>query len=123
MLSPITKMPKEMVGAHVLIHDNTEKAWLKSGQFTMAKDGYLYVAIWTKAYGETRVSPAQLLAFEEDGWTLMKEPFATSFPPGEDWQWRALRKPVTKGQSDFPWPKAIPNIDTQYIFAFGPRKE
>lgn len=119
----ILKMPKEMAGAHVLVHSNTEGGWLKPGHFTMVKDGYLYVAIWTKAYGETRVRAEQLSAFEEDGWTLLKEPFETSFPPGEDWQWRALRKSVSKGQSEFPWPSAIPYIDTQYIFAFGPRKE
>ncbi|MCI0639324.1 MAG: OB-fold putative lipoprotein [Gemmataceae bacterium] len=119
----IEKMPKEMAGAHVLVHSNMEGGWLKPGHFTMAKDGFLYVALWTKAYGETRVRAEQLSAFEEDGWTLLKEPFETSFPPGEDWQWRALRKPVTKGQSEFPWPSALPYIDTQYIFAFGPRKE
>ena len=119
----VTKMPKEMHGAHVLIHDNTQGGWLRPGQVKVEKDAYLYVAIWTKAYGETRVSGAQLGQFEDDGWTLLEEPFVTSFPAGEGWEWRALRKPVEAGQDNFPLPKGLEGLNTQWIFAFKERKK
>jgi hypothetical protein len=121
----IAKLPKEMVGAHVLVHDTGHGGWLPAGQAKMAKDAHLYVAVWTKAYGETRVSDNQLRAFEEDGWTLLKEPFVTTFPPGEGWEWKVLRKPVAAGQDNFPLPELIRNgrFDTQLIFAFKERSK
>jgi hypothetical protein len=99
----IADVPKELAGGTMLIRNSTEsKHWLRPGAVAAGADGDVFVLVRYRWLGNEEIDSESFAKFVAEGWDEVKCTFGTTFPTGEDWQWRVFRKSVKKGDIDLP---------------------
>jgi Leucine-rich repeat (LRR) protein len=94
----IEKLSLEIAGGTLLLRGADEcKTWLPPGKVTALKDCTAYLAIRWKYLGKA-LDDGMVAKLTSDGWTDVKGQLVTSFPKGEDWQWKVLQKKLKKGE-------------------------
>jgi internalin A len=94
----LEKVSPEFAGGTLLLRGSGEcKTWLTPAKVTALKDGTAYVAVRWKYLGKS-ADDGTLAKLAADGWTEAKGQLVTSFPEGEGWQWKVLRKKIKKGE-------------------------
>jgi len=97
-----TQVPKELMGGQLVLRNVADaKAWLAPERVAILRDCTVYAIVRTKYLGKVTVPASILRQLGRDGWIEVEEPVKSSFPPGEDWGWRVLKRTVRKGD-DFP---------------------
>lgn len=94
----LTKLPKEVEGGALLqrgVGDSSR--WLPAGQMTVTQDGTAYALVRWKYMGKVQVSDEVFRKLQGEGWSELKEAAETTFPPGEAWEWKVIRKDIKKG--------------------------
>ncbi len=113
-----TKLPRVIEGATLLVRDrDSHRTWLNQQALTASMDGTAYVLFMWKWQGKEQVSEATLAGLSREGWTEVKEEVDTTFPEGEDWKWKTLKKSVKKGDIDLQL-KGVHWQETLTLFAF-----
>lgn len=90
-------LPKEIIGGSAIWHDTGYRGWLKPGVVRALKDCNAYALIRWKSLGKTEVDEIAFNQFAKDGWEEIDGDVKCTFPSGEDWGWKALRKEVKEG--------------------------
>ena len=95
----ITDVPKELAGGTMLVRNSTEsKHWLRPGAVSAGADGDVFLLVRYRWLGNEEIDSETFAKFIAEGWDEVKCTFGTTFPAGEDWQWRVIRKGVKKGE-------------------------
>jgi hypothetical protein len=96
----ITKLPKGMRGAHVVIRDSGRvENWIRTGEVIAERECTAYAAIMVVTMeGMRTISEAQEESLKGDGWQLLNEPFATVGAS----KWILLTRNVSKGEVSLP---------------------
>jgi hypothetical protein len=91
-------LPKETTGAKYLLRDSEQsKSWLPNEGLTTTNKGAVYALIRWKYLGKEVVTEVDFAKLERGGWTEVKGDVETTFPGGEDWRWKALKKDLEEG--------------------------
>lgn len=90
-------LPKEIIGGSAIWYDTGYRGWLKPGVVRALKDCNAYALIRWKSLGKTEVDEIAFNQFAKDGWEEVEGDVKCTFPSGEDWGWKALRKEVKEG--------------------------
>lgn len=91
-------LPKEVTGGALLWRDSEKtKFWLEPGTITALDDCTAYAMIRWKYLGKVEVDEVTLTKLVQDGWEEVEDNVGTSFPGGEDWRWKLLKKDVAEG--------------------------
>jgi len=53
--------------------------------------------LWSGYRGKQAIAPATFEKIQEEGWSLLKEGATTTFPAGEAWEWKVIKKEIHKG--------------------------
>jgi hypothetical protein len=94
----LTALPKEVEGGALLQRGVGDgKAWLPSGKLTVTRDGAAYAIVRWKYMGKVQVDEAAFQKLGEEGWSGVKGKAATTFPAGEAWEWRVIKKEIKAG--------------------------
>ncbi len=93
----VSKLPREMAGGTLLLRDSGTGGWLPDGAVTALKDCKVYAVIRWKYLGKEDIDEVTFHKLAREGWEEVDGDVKTTFPPGEDWQWKALAKDVTAG--------------------------
>lgn len=89
-------IPKEIQGSQYLMRDSGDgNSWFPDESVNITGNGVVYAFVRWKALGKVEVDEAAFAQLERDGWTILKDEAAISFPPGEDWRWKALKKDLS----------------------------
>lgn len=91
-------LPKEVSGTKYLLRDSGQaEFWLPDGSVNVTKGGTVYAFVRWKYLGKVAVDEGAFAQLERDGWEILKDEVTTSFPAGEDWRWKALKKDLPEG--------------------------
>lgn len=92
------QLPKEIDGGTLLVRSADQNtSWLEPSTLSAQRDCTAYAIIIWKYLGKVQVDEATFAKFEREGWEEVKGEVKTTFPPGEDWRWKAIKKKVEKG--------------------------
>ncbi|HSG70326.1 MAG TPA: FlgO family outer membrane protein [Planctomycetaceae bacterium] len=94
----IAALPKEMSDGKILIRSvGQAEDWIEPSALTATRAGIVYAVVRSKYLKKTTVADVVFTQFERDGWERLEDPVKSTFPPGEDWQWVALKKQLPAG--------------------------
>lgn len=116
----ITSLPREMSRGVILVQSKGKgDEWLKPNTLNASKPAVVYAVIRWKYLGKPTVGELKFSQFERDGWKRLEDPVKTTFPPGEDWQWTALKLNIPSGKIAIPlktvnWGQHLPVF---FVFA------
>lgn len=114
----LTALPDEMVGGTLVLRDRgNEKDWLANGSVTALKDCTAYALVRWKYLGKEEVGEGVFANFKRDGWEEVDGTMNVSFPNGEDWKWRVVKRPVSKGDVSLDL-KAVKQSPGTVLFVF-----
>ena len=111
----IKEMPKEMIGGTLVMRDSGLTAVLPEGKVTVEKDGVLYMGIMVKYNQQTMMPSEHLKWLAQNGWTKVEEPFSTTAPGSEVWEWVLYQRPVKKGPILAPLPDKTPRASLIFV--------
>jgi hypothetical protein len=116
----LAKLPKEMAGG-VIVQRAAESsgAWLEAGKVKVLKDCTMYLVIRHSFNKQQTFTKQQFDYLKTIGWTEVEGELDVPGPPGEEWLWKAMKKPVKAGDDAFPlknmtWPAQRTNV----VFVF-----
>ena len=119
----IISLPREVLGGTLVQrHSGDSDQWLPPGAVKVRQDGTVYALVRWKYLGKAQLNEVAFTNLERDGWTEVDGKVATSFPSGEDWRWKALKKQVIEGDTNLQlktlsWQKC----QVLFVFKAGPR--
>ena len=91
-------LPKEVQGGALLWRDSEQtKHWLEPGIVTALKPCTAYAIIRWRYTGKVEVDEVTFSQLLREGWEEIDGNVNTSFPGGEDWRWKIIRKPLETG--------------------------
>ncbi len=90
-------LPKEIIGGSAIWRDTGYRGWLNPGVVTALKDCNAYALVRWKSLGKIEIDEIAFNQFAKDGWEEVDGDVKCTFPSGEDWRWKALRKEVKEG--------------------------
>jgi len=95
----ISNLPDEVKGGTFLLRTagDDHKEWLPDRTVRALKDGTVYALVRWKYLGKEVMDEVAVEKLEREGWTEVKGTTSTTFPGGEDWQWRTYKKEIKKG--------------------------
>jgi hypothetical protein len=94
----LTKLPTEVEGGALLQRGVGDgKAWLPSGRLTVTRDGTAYAIVRTKYLGRVQLDDTVFRKLRGEGWSEVEGAAETTFPPGEAWEWKVIKKDIKKG--------------------------
>lgn len=113
-----TDLPDELAGG-TLVQRNSEdaKGWLPADGVTASAEGSVYAVVRWKYLGKDVIDAGTFGKLADDGWAEVKGDAGTTFPDGEDWRWKVLKRPVKKGDFAFPLKTAAWNKQA-VVFVF-----
>jgi hypothetical protein len=96
----ISDLPKEMEGSTMLVRE-AGSGWVAPNKVKGLKDGTVYFMILAKRLGTTHIGEVEINKLEKEGWKEVEGDIGSTFPSGEDWQWKAFKKEIKKGPLTF----------------------
>jgi hypothetical protein len=72
------------------------KSWLPEG-LTATGNGSVFAIVRWRYLGKEAVTEVDFAKLEREGWTEVKGPCETTYPAGEDWRWKVLKKDLEEG--------------------------
>lgn len=95
----ISELPDEVKGGTLLVRDSGDDhhTWLRASNIRALKDTTVYAIVRWKYLRKEVMNEVALTQFERDGWKEISGEAATTFPDGEDWQWKVFEKEIKKG--------------------------
>jgi TolB-like protein len=94
-------LPKEIEGGSAVWRDTGYEGWVKTGTVTALNDCTMYALVRWKYLDKVEIDEVTFNQFAKDGWEEVDGNVKCTFPGGEDWRWKALRKDVKRGQVIF----------------------
>lgn len=94
-----TKLPKDLEGGAVFQRGAEEgKAWIPSGKLVITKDCTAYAIVRTKYMGMAQLDAAAFANLKSEGWNEVADAVETTFPGGENWEWKMVKKPFKRAE-------------------------
>ncbi|MDZ4688962.1 MAG: FlgO family outer membrane protein [Planctomycetaceae bacterium] len=94
----ITALPKEIGGGALVGRDSEQgKEWLDGGTITALKDCTVYAIMRSRHLGGEEIGDVTIAKFLREGWEEVDGNFNVSFPSGENWKWKIVKKSVSEG--------------------------